>query len=320
MNWKGSDRREWAGGEGRFGRREGRHRDPGGQQREVGPGTIERNEASLETANKPRGRRKERSPEGLMEGEVHTEDMWRTQRSGLRFLSLLSVDWIKPDSGMNPAEAAEEAPSDPDTDAFYKPGKENGCGSSAICNNKSIRIGLVLPEAPGGATGAGAGAGAGGCRGERRASLGTGGGDQLSPHEHTILTHNANTHVNLEVCVWFCVGESWCCWWSLLEELESWRSDIREAAENVRKYCPTCSFNLLSVGRGAPVCVCRGERVVCVYILFFHKNTHDVWFNGSEIRLFQGGGGGGGRERGRGCVMMETVRWILSGPDKLGRQ
>lgn len=137
MDGNGRDRREWAGGEGRYRRREGRHRDPGGQQREVEPGTIERNEASPETANKPIGRRKERSPEGLMEEEVHTEDMWRTQTSGLRFLLLLSVDWVKPDSGMNPAEAAEEAPGDPDTDAFYKTGKENGCRSSRICNKKA---------------------------------------------------------------------------------------------------------------------------------------------------------------------------------------
>lgn len=27
---------------------------------------------------------------------------------------------------MNPAEAAEEAPSDPDTDAFYRTGRETG--------------------------------------------------------------------------------------------------------------------------------------------------------------------------------------------------
>lgn len=36
---------------------------------------------------------------------------------------LLSLGWIEADSGMNPAEAAEEAPSDPDTDAFYKTGR-----------------------------------------------------------------------------------------------------------------------------------------------------------------------------------------------------
>lgn len=36
----------------------------------------------------------------------------------------LSLDCIEPGSGMNPAEAAEEAPSDPDTDAFYKTGRE----------------------------------------------------------------------------------------------------------------------------------------------------------------------------------------------------
>lgn len=36
---------------------------------------------------------------------------------------LCPEDFTEPDSGMNPAEAAEEAPSDPDTDAFYKTGR-----------------------------------------------------------------------------------------------------------------------------------------------------------------------------------------------------
>lgn len=40
-------------------------------------------------------------------------------------LGLLSLDCIEADSGMNPAEAAEEAPSDPDTDAFYKTGRDS---------------------------------------------------------------------------------------------------------------------------------------------------------------------------------------------------
>lgn len=35
----------------------------------------------------------------------------------------LSGDCIEPDPGMNPAEAAEEAPGDPDADAFYKTGR-----------------------------------------------------------------------------------------------------------------------------------------------------------------------------------------------------
>lgn len=44
---------------------------------------------------------------------------------GLLYVHLcpLSLGWIEADSGMNPAEAAEEAPSDPDTDAFYKTGR-----------------------------------------------------------------------------------------------------------------------------------------------------------------------------------------------------
>lgn len=45
------------------------------------------------------------------------------------FISLFLCRWIviEPDPGMNPAEAAEEAPSDPDTDAFYKTGRKSRC-------------------------------------------------------------------------------------------------------------------------------------------------------------------------------------------------
>ena len=49
----------------------------------------------------------------------------RTKRPALSFCLSLSVDFIEPDSGMNPAEAAEEAPSDPDTDAFFKTGRKS---------------------------------------------------------------------------------------------------------------------------------------------------------------------------------------------------
>lgn len=48
---------------------------------------------------------------------------------------------------MNPAEAAEEAPSDPDTDAFYKTGKISVKQKQSIC--------FTCQEAPGGAAGAG---------------------------------------------------------------------------------------------------------------------------------------------------------------------
>ena len=59
-----------------------------------------------------------------MDGEHVRNKEERIFRSGgLIPVFLLSVDCIEPDSGMNPAEAAEEAPSDPDTDAFYKTGR-----------------------------------------------------------------------------------------------------------------------------------------------------------------------------------------------------
>lgn len=79
LNWE----REAEKGEGRHGGERGREVERPWRtaaEREVGPGTIERNEASPETPNKPRGRQKERNPakegmEGERERERETENM-----------------------------------------------------------------------------------------------------------------------------------------------------------------------------------------------------------------------------------------------------
>lgn len=44
---------------------------------------------------------------------------------------------------MNPAEAAEEAPSDPDTDAFYKTGRKTRLQISKICHKSIITVANV---------------------------------------------------------------------------------------------------------------------------------------------------------------------------------
>lgn len=70
------------------------------------------------------------------------------QSGGFYFCVSLSVDCIEPDSGMNPAEAAEEAPSDPDTDAFYKTGRKSRQGprKPAQIRHKSGTTGVYVSK------------------------------------------------------------------------------------------------------------------------------------------------------------------------------
>lgn len=84
--------------------------------REPGPGTIDRTGSGPGRASGPN--KAARGADGGPGGHVSTKERVPAV--------LCAEDRTEPDSGMNPAEAAEEAPSDPETDAFYKAGRGAG--------------------------------------------------------------------------------------------------------------------------------------------------------------------------------------------------